>query len=213
MKPTSLLWLLPLTAIAADFRPPAVPLVTHDPYFSIWSMADRLTDQPTKHWTGSVQSLTSLLRIDGKVYRIMGADPRGMPALPQTHVEVLPTHTIYRFEGAGIHVDLTFLTPALPDDLDILSRPATYLTWRVRSLDSTAHDVSIYFDAGTEIAANTREEPVEWSRFKLGNQDALRAGSSRCSQSQAMTSASIGAIYMWPHRPAETELPHYSPTL
>jgi hypothetical protein len=180
MKVTKLFFLLQLAALGvvecADFRPPAVPLVTHDPYFSIWSMADHLTDQPTKHWTGAVQSLTSLVRVDGKVYRIMGADPQGTPALPQTHLEVLPTHTIYQFEGAGIHVDLTFLTPALPDDLDILSRPATYLTWRIHSLDSKPHDVAIYFDAGTEIAVNTRDEPVEWSRFKLGNLEVLRAG-------------------------------------
>ena len=176
MRIASLLCLLPLTAVGADFRPPAVPLIAHDPYFSIWSMADHLTDQPTKHWTGAVQSLTSLMRVDGKIYRIMGTDPQGTPALPQTHLEVLPTHTYYQFEGAGIHVDLTFLTPALPDDLDILSRPATYLTWRVHSLDNTAHDVSIYFDAGTEIAVNTRDEAVEWSRFKLGNLEVLRAG-------------------------------------
>jgi Domain of unknown function (DUF4964) len=87
-----------------EFRPPAVPLVTHDPYFSIWSMTDHLTDQPTKHWTGAVQSLSSLVHVDGKTYRMMGTEPKGVPILPQTHLDVLPTHTAYQFEGGGIHV-------------------------------------------------------------------------------------------------------------
>src|SRR5215469_7988768 len=106
-------WLVMLAVrvSAADFRPPAVPLVTHDPYFSIWSMADHLTDAPTKHWTGTVQSLSSLVRVDGKTYRIMGVEPRHTPALRQTRLEVLPTHTIYDFEGAGIRLTLTFFTP------------------------------------------------------------------------------------------------------
>jgi Domain of unknown function (DUF4964) len=47
-------------------RVPATPLITHDPYFSIWSTTDLLTDSETTHWTGSVQSLTGVANIDGK---------------------------------------------------------------------------------------------------------------------------------------------------
>ena len=47
-------------------------------------------------------------------------------ALEQVSLEVLPTHTNYVFEGVGVRVKLTFLTPALPQDLDILVRSALY---------------------------------------------------------------------------------------
>ncbi len=103
----------------ASFRPPAIPLVAHDPYFSIWSMSDRLPSEGTKHWTGKPNSLTALVRIDGKTYRMMGADPRRIPALEQRSVEVLPTRTIYEFAAPGMTIGLTFFTPALPDDLEV----------------------------------------------------------------------------------------------
>lgn len=167
--------ILPL--MAADFRPPAVPLITHDPYFSIWSFSDRLNESATRHWTSATHSLTSLIRIDGMTYRLMGVEPRSANPLEQVSLEVLPTHTNYVFQGAGVHVKLTFLTPALPQDLDVLSRPVTYVTWRVDASDGREHQVELYFDAGGEIPVNHGGDPVVWSRFRLGRSIVLRMGS------------------------------------
>ncbi len=73
---------LPAAAQTADlFQPykdtqlrlPSVPLVVSDPYFSIWSPYDVLTDGSPAHWTGNDKPLEGLLRVDGKTYRFMGA--------------------------------------------------------------------------------------------------------------------------------------------
>jgi len=158
-------------------RPPAVPLVACDPYFSIWSCADKLTDDGTRHWTGKPHRLTSLVRIDGQAWRIMGDTPADVAPLKQTSLQVLPTQTIYTFEGAGIVLTLTFMTAALPEDIDILSRPVTYLTYEFRATDGKSHDVQIYFDASAELAVNTPNQEVVWSAEEMGDLVAGRIGS------------------------------------
>jgi hypothetical protein len=173
----ALLRLMMIPAIAAEFRPPAVPLVTCDPYFSIWSMSDRLADDATRHWTGTEQPLTGLVRIDGKPYRIMGNAPRELPSMVQTAVRVLPTRTIYEFEGDGVRLSLTFLTPLLPRNLDVFSRPVTYLTWEARATDGARHAVALYFDAAAPIVVNTPEQEVTWGRFQVPGLVVARMGS------------------------------------
>jgi hypothetical protein len=158
------------------FRPPAVPLVASDPYLSIWSMADRLTDDTTRHWTRRQHPLSSLVRIDGTAYRLMGVEPTGVPAMKQVGVRVLPTRSIYDFDDGHVHVTLTFMTPALPSDLDVLARPLTYLTWQVRSVDDRPHVVSIYDGTSALLTVERPDQQVEWNRTTVDHLTVLRVG-------------------------------------
>ncbi len=65
-------------------RPPAYPLVTHNPYFSVWAFQDTLAAGPTRHWTGVPQSLEGVVRVDGRAYQFMGQ------AIPEYRA-VMPT--------------------------------------------------------------------------------------------------------------------------
>ena len=165
------------TAQTPIVRPPAVPLIAHNTYFSVWSETNDLADGVTRHWTGAEQPLTSLIRIDGKPYRLMGTAAVIPAALPQTGVKVWPTRTVYSFAGAGVGVELTFTTPSLPDDVDVLSRPASYVTWKVRSTDGKPHAAEVYFAADARLTVDEPTQNVEWSRAKVGRLSALSIGS------------------------------------
>jgi hypothetical protein len=159
------------------FRPPAVPLVTFDPYLSVWSEADHLTDDVTRHWTHHPHPLTSLIRVDGSTSRLMGREPQVLPAMPQTGLEVTPTRSIYQFEDAKVRVTMTFMTPALPDDLEVLSWPLSYITWSVVSADGAPHEVTLYDSTSSALAVNDINDKVVWGREKAGGVAASLTGS------------------------------------
>lgn len=160
-------------------RPPAVPLVVHDPYFSIWSFGDRLTDDWPRHWTGRVHALCGMVRVDGTTFRIIGRPSADIPAMRQTGLLVLPTRTIYEFEGGGVKVELTFFSPILPKDMDTLSRPVTYIVWEVRSIDGLTHAVQVYFDNTAEPVVHEPQQRVVWDRGSTDGVVWMRMGTEK----------------------------------
>ncbi len=168
--------LLCATLALGQERPPATPLVVHNPYFSIWSNTDKLTDSETRHWTGHPQPLAGLVRIDGKSFRIMGAGPGKIPALEQISMTLTPMHTRYSFKGAGVALDLSFFTPAFLNDLDVLSRPVTYVQWSAHAVDGAPHEISVMLDASPAIATSFDAQPVSYSRSRTTSTEVLSVG-------------------------------------
>lgn len=312
---------------AQDRKAPAYPLITHNPYFSIWSFNDTLTAGPTRHWTGKEQPLLGLINVDGQIYRFLGTqaiinktilpasdevayeckytetapgadwaistfndndwkngvapfgndmskaktnwdsrdiwvrrkfnldntdinklflkvqydddvevylngvkilDRKGwigdfkmipinefkgllktgenILAMHGTNVEygswldaglidelknkiddkvtvaeqksldLNATQTIYKFKCGKVDLQVTFTSPLLLNDMSILTRPVSYISYKVNSNDHKPHNVKVYFGASTTIAVNQPSQEVTTDAYKTAGLDILKAG-------------------------------------
>ena len=308
-------------------RLPAYPLITHDPYFSVWSFTDKLNESVTKHWTGVDQSILGLISVDNKTYTFIGdfnqpstslvkvgegnpveclyteTDPgkewmnesyddskwqtgkmpfgkgwgnnqatdwdskdiwvrrtielnninidqlilqlrhdddvevfingvlaysckdcyigaikeyklseevkkslkRGENTIAlhcinvagnawldvglaeqktkkqinraeQLSVNVTATKTNYRFKCGPVELEVDFLSPLIASDLDLLSRPVSYVNFKTKSLDEKDHKTNIQFNVAGTIAANDPAQAVEMSKGKNGNLSFAKVG-------------------------------------
>ncbi len=78
----------------------------------------------------------------------------------QKSVQVLPTQTFYTFACGPVELDVVFTAPLLPEDLDLVSTPINYISYRVRSTDKKEHDVQIYFETTPQLAVNDLSQNV-----------------------------------------------------
>ena len=158
---------------AEAFRPPAVPLVSVSPHFSLWS---RLSDADTTHWAGAAQPLSIFLDADGVTYRLCGrGDGRGVevPVLPQRSCRVGATVTTYRFaDGKGLSAEVAFTTPRLTDDLDVFSRPVTYVTVHVTG----AKQATVRASITGAFATNDDKAKMDWSTNVVADAQDISVG-------------------------------------
>lgn len=150
------------------FRAPAVPLLTNDPMFSLWSFGTNLTDDTTRHWTGQRQFITGVIVVDGYIYEFMGkinpVNDRyygSYEKLPQTGCEIRPLSTVYTFENEKIGLELKFTSPLVLNDLDLMSWPVSYMSYKVTSVDGEDHDCRIYFGFSGEFCVNDGSQSVQ----------------------------------------------------
>ncbi|CAN5201731.1 hypothetical protein BH23BAC2_BH23BAC2_17040 [soil metagenome] len=158
----------------------AYPLITHDPYFSIWSFADKINGDHTRHWSGYIHDLIGMVRIDGVVYHILGNPPspfnNKIVNAEQIGLKISATQTIYSFQCGKAKLQLTFISPLLMDDLEILSRPVSYISYKIIFRDKEQHEVQVYFGASTTIASNESHQVVEASGGNTSLLNYLRSG-------------------------------------
>lgn len=74
-------------SLKTDVRPSATPLVTVDPYFSVWSFSDNLNCSETVHWTGKGSPMIGYVRVDGKTWRVAGKEEPSYDILLNTIAE------------------------------------------------------------------------------------------------------------------------------
>ncbi len=310
-------------------KAPAYPLITHNPYLSVWSFTDELTASSTKHWTGANQSLIGLIKVDGKTYRFLGKEEAQLETLvaagdekpyscaytekeppgdwmnenfddgkwqkgttpfsndkdmgktlwvthdlwmrrtftlaeipdrkiylkvqndddvdvylngekvyscncwtakpqyfiltdavksklkkgknvlalhcvnttggawldaglsmepkpsenavtigtaQQQSVNMNATQTIYQFACGGINLAVTFTSPLLINDIDIMARPVSYISFKLQSNDGAEHNAQLYFGASTNLATNVGLQEVAATQYKSGDLSILKAG-------------------------------------
>ena len=163
-------------------RPPAIPLITVDPYFSVWSINDRLNEGTTRHWTGSPNTIEGTVTVNGKEYVFMG-DSGKREKIPQTTFYYDALTTSYAFENDEISLGLRFLSPLFPDNLEIMTRPVSYLMLSCTTADGSPAEIKI--SASEELCLNLRGEGTVaggtvafrgGKAVKMGNTDRNRSG-------------------------------------
>ena len=133
---------------------PSYPVVTVDPFFSIWSRSDKLNESDTCLWCGIRKPIKGTVTVDGTAYRFLGAGNE--EKIPQVKTEILPYISEYTFENEKIRLILKTWSPLLLDDFHLLSTPVGYFDFEVQNLAEAEKEISVSIEASEELCYDRR---------------------------------------------------------
>ncbi len=140
-------------------RAPSIPLITVDPYFTVWSPCEIINYAIPEHWSGNTNSIYGAVEIDGKKYTFFGYH-RNFFKLKQVSLNIDAFSTTAVMENDIVSVEAKFTTPVLLDDLNLLTRPVSYLSVKVTVKDGKKHNIKIDV-AGSEDLCLMKKEQQE----------------------------------------------------
>lgn len=94
----------------------------------------------------------------------------------QDSLKLSATQTHYTFTAGAVNLKVQFVSPLLPDDLNLLSRPVNYVNYQVTSTDGQKHAVQLYFEITPQWAVNEINQEVKVSKGETGNITFVKAG-------------------------------------
>ena len=127
-----------------SYKLAAYPLITMDPFLSVWSYTEQPALRETQHWSGQNKRLTLEATVDGVTYALMGRCKYGKRADVMA-IDTTPTCTKYVYTAGGASVQVSFRAPFLLHDLDLTSMPVNFVDYEVVSADGEKHDVTVRF--------------------------------------------------------------------
>ncbi len=133
--------------------PCAYPIITCDPFFSVWFEGKNPTECDTVHWSGRTMPIRITAVLDGTEYSLFGNN-NGLPMMNYLGSEVTPLRTVFEYKMGETKLTLGFFTPQFLDDLYTVTLPISYIYYECSS------PVTVKVAVSTAIAADERSQKV-----------------------------------------------------
>jgi len=122
---------------------------------------------------GNKHIINSLIRIDGVTKQLSGSDKLVPKRIFKKSEKNQLMATIFTFTDSVVELEISFIFPNYPSEIQLLRKPAIYTQFSVRSVDKKAHNVQLYFDFGTEWVCPPDTQLIDFEHISLSEMSAL----------------------------------------